>query len=523
MPPVLELRGITKRFPGVLANDHIDLTLEEGEIHALLGENGAGKTTLMNILYGLYQPDEGQIVVRGQEATIHGPNDAIALGIGMVHQHFMLVPPLTVTENVMLGVESVRNGIFLDHKQVAQRVGEISRRYGLEVNPDTYVRDIPVGVQQRVEIIKVLYRLADILILDEPTAVLTPQEVERLFQTIFVLVERGNSLIFITHKLKEALHIANRITVLRDGRVAGTVTPAQTTEAQLAAMMVGREVELVVRKKPASPGDVVLQVQGLQVLDDHHHLAVNDISFEVRAGEVLGIAGVQGNGQTELVQALTGLRPMVDGEVTILGSAVTRATPRQILQMGVAHVPEDRQGDGLVLSFPVHDNLVLNTYYLPPFANGLITQQEAVIATASRLVEEFDVRTPSVFVPTSTLSGGNQQKVIVAREFSRPIQLLIAAQPTRGLDVGSIEYIHSCIIQKRDEGTAVLLASPELDEVIALSDRIAVMYKGRIVDIVPAAGVNKEYLGLLMAGVKLDEAVKAAPPQLEEIEVERVF
>ena len=523
MPPILELRGITKQFPGVLANDHIDLTLEKGEIHALLGENGAGKTTLMNILYGLYQPDEGQVIVRGQPASIHGPNDAIALGIGMVHQHFMLVPPLTVTENVMLGVESVHNGIFLDHKRVAQRIGEISRQYGLEVDPDAVIADLPVGVQQRVEIIKVLYREADILILDEPTAVLTPQEVERLFQTIFALVERGNSLIFITHKLKEALHIANRITVLRNGRVVDTVTPAQTTEAELAAMMVGRKVELVVRKKPASPGDVVLRVQGLQVLDDRRHLAVNDVSFEVRAGEVLGIAGVQGNGQTELVQALTGLRPVVDGEITILGSPVVRATPRQILEMGVAHVPEDRQGDGLVLSFPVHDNLVLNTYYLPPFANGLITQEEAVIATASRLVEEFDVRTPSVFVPTSTLSGGNQQKVIVAREFSRPIQLLIAAQPTRGLDVGSIEYIHNRIIQKRDEGTAVLLASPELDEVIALSDRIAVMYKGQIVDIVPAAGVNKEYLGLLMAGVKPEEAVRAAPPQVEEIEVERVF
>lgn len=523
MPSILELRGITKQFPGVLANDHIDLALEKGEIHALLGENGAGKTTLMNILYGLYQPDEGQVIVHGQPASIHGPNDAIALGIGMVHQHFMLVPPLTVTENVMLGVESVRNGIFLDHKRVAQRIGEISRQYGLEVDPDAVIADLPVGVQQRVEIIKVLYREADILILDEPTAVLTPQEVERLFQTIFALVERGNSLIFITHKLKEALHIANRITVLRNGRVVDTVTPAQTTEAELAAMMVGRKVELVVRKKPASPGDVVLRVQGLQVLDDRRHLAVNNVSFEVRAGEVLGIAGVQGNGQTELVQALTGLRPVVDGEITILGSPVVRATPRQILEMGVAHVPEDRQGDGLVLSFPVHDNLVLNTYYLPPFANGLITQEEAVIATASRLVEEFDVRTPSVFVPTSTLSGGNQQKVIVAREFSRPIQLLIAAQPTRGLDVGSIEYIHNRIIQKRDEGTAVLLASPELDEVIALSDRIAVMYKGQIVDIVPAAGVNKEYLGLLMAGVKPEEAVRAAPPQVEEIEVERVF
>lgn len=523
MPPVLQLRGITKQFPGVLANDHIDLTLEEGEIHTLLGENGAGKTTLMNVLYGLYQPDEGQIFVRGQEVEIRSPNDAIALGIGMVHQHFMLVPPLTVAENVMLGVESVRNGVFLDRKRVAQRIREISQQYGLEVDPDAYIADLPVGVQQRVEIIKALYREADILILDEPTAVLTPQEAEQLFQTISSLSQRGKSIIFITHKLKEVFRIASRITVLRNGRVVGTTTPAETTEAKLAAMMVGRQVELVVRKKPASPGEVVLEVQDLQVLDDRHNLAVNGVSFEVRAGEILGIAGVQGNGQTELVQALTGLRPVIGGEIRILGSSVIRATPRQILEKGVAHVPEDRRRDGLVLSFPVHDNLVLNTYYLPPFANGLAIEEEAVIATASKLVEEFDVRTPNVFVPTSTLSGGNQQKVIVAREFSRPIKLLIASQPTRGLDVGSIEYIHNRIIQKRDEGTAVLLVSPELDEVIALSDRIAVMYKGQIVDIVPAAGVNKEYIGLLMAGVKPAEAIVAVPVAVEEIEVERVF
>jgi len=436
----------------------------------------------------------------------------------------MLVPPLTVAENVMLGVESVRNGVFLDRKRVAQRIREISQQYGLEVDPDAYIADLPVGVQQRVEIIKVLYREADILILDEPTAVLTPQEAERLFLTIFALVQKGNkSVIFITHKLKEVFHIASRITVLRNGRVVGTTTPAETTEAELAAMMVGRQVDLVVRKKPASPGEVVLEVRDLRVLDDRHNLAVNGVSFEVRAGEILGIAGVQGNGQTELVQALTGLRPVIGGEIRILGSSVTRATPRQILEKGVAHVPEDRRRDGLVLSFPVHDNLVLNTYYLPPFANGLAIEKEAVIATASKLVEEFDVRTPNVFVPTSTLSGGNQQKVIVAREFSRPIKLLIASQPTRGLDVGSIEYIHNRIIQKRDEGTAVLLVSPELDEVIALSDRIAVMYKGQIVDIVPAAGVNKEYIGLLMAGVKPAEAVVAAPVAVEEIEVERVF
>jgi simple sugar transport system ATP-binding protein len=523
MAPVLELRGITKAFPGVLANDHIDLTLEQGEIHALLGENGAGKTTLMNILYGLYKPDEGRVLIRGEEVEIRSPSDAIARGVGMVHQHFMLVPVMTVTENVMLGVESTRNRVLLDRAQVARRIQEISRQHGLGVDPDAYIKDLPVGVQQRVEIIKVLYRQADILILDEPTAVLTPQEAEELFKVLRSLASQGKSIIFITHKLKEVMALADRITVLRDGRVVGIVTPHETTQAKLAAMMVGREVNLVVHKKPASPDGVVLEIKDLQVLDERQNLAVKGVSFEVRAGEILGIAGVQGNGQTELVYALTGLRPAVGGEIRVLGTPVDRAAPRHILEKGVAHVPEDRQRHGLVLSFPVHDNLVLCSYYLPPFARGIATQEESVIATASRLVEQFDVRTPNVFVPVSTLSGGNQQKVIVAREFSRPIKLLIASQPTRGLDVGSIEYIHNRVIEKRDEGTAVLLVSPELDEIIALSDRIAVMYKGQIVDIVPAVGVNKEYLGLLMAGVKPAEAIEAAPPTAEEIEVERVF
>ena len=523
MPTVLELRGITKAFPGVLANDHIDLTLEQGEIHALLGENGAGKTTLVNILYGLYTPDEGQIMLNGREVQIQDPSDAIDQGIGMVHQHFMLIPVMTVTENVMLGVEPTRNGILLDQAQVAQRIREISQQHGLEVDTEAYIEDIPVGVQQRVEIIKVLYRQADTLILDEPTAVLTPQEAEDLFKVLRSLSAQGKSIIFITHKLKEVMALADRITVLRDGRVVGTTTPDETTELKLAAMMVGREVDLSVRKKLASPGEVVLEIKDLQVLDDRQNMRVNGVSLEVRAGEILGIAGVQGNGQTELVYALTGLQPIIGGEMRILGERVDHATPRQILEKGVAHIPEDRQRHGLVLSFPVHDNLVLCSYYLPPFAKGIATQEKSVIATARELVEQFDVRTPNVFVPTSTLSGGNQQKVIVAREFSRPIKLLIASQPTRGLDVGSIEYIHNRIIEKRDEGTAVLLVSPELDEIIALSDRIAVMYKGEIVDTMPARGVNKEYLGLLMAGVQPDEAIEAAPPREEEIEVERVF
>jgi len=503
--PVLELRGITKAFPGVLANDHIDLTLQEGEIHALLGENGAGKTTLMNVLYGLYTQDEGDIVIRGEKVSIQDPNDAIDRGIGMVHQHFMLVPVLTVTENVMLGIEPTRNRIFLDRATAARRVREISEQYGLEVDPDAYIKNLSVGVQQRVEIIKLLYREADILILDEPTAVLTPQEVEDLFEIIQSLVDRGKSVIFITHKLNEVMDIADRITVLRNGRVVGTTRPEETDQSQLAAMMVGREVVLQVDKEPAQPTEAVLEVQNLEIMDDRGGKAVRGVSLEVRAGEVLGVAGVQGNGQTELVEALTGLREVTAGRVHILGKNVTNASPRRVLEQGVAHVPEDRQKDGLVLSFPVADNLVLNTYYVEPFARFVVLDQDEILKTAERRVRQFDVRTPSVLTPVSNLSGGNQQKVIVAREFSRPIKLLIASQPTRGLDVGSIEYIHGRIIEKRDEGTAVLLVSPELDEVMSLSDRIAVMYEGEIVDILPAEEATREQIGLLMAGVKEDQ------------------
>jgi simple sugar transport system ATP-binding protein len=505
MPPILELRDITKAFPGVLANDHISLTLEEGTVLALLGENGAGKSTLMNILYGLYTPDEGEIYVRGERVDVGGPNDAIAKGIGMVHQHFMLVPVLTVTENVMLGVESLR-GIFLDRASAARRIREISESYGLDVDPNALVKSLPVGVQQRVEIIKLLYREADILILDEPTAVLTPQEVEELFKIIQFLLDQGKSLIFITHKLKEVMAIADRITVLRNGRVVGTTTPGETDEKQLAAMMVGRDVLLEVEKGPSHPGKPVLSVEGLDVVDDRGNQTVEGVSFEVHAGEVLGVAGVQGNGQTELVQALTGLRESRAGRVTINGVDVTHASPREILQQGVAHVPEDRQKDGLVLSFPISDNMILNTYYQKPFARSLNLQEDTIMAEAEQRAREFDVRTPSILTPVANLSGGNQQKVIVAREFSRPIHLLIASQPTRGLDVGSIEYIHRRIIEKRDEGTAVLVVSSELDEVMGLADRIAVMFEGRIVDIVPAGQVTKEEVGLLMAGIKKEES-----------------
>jgi len=524
MTTVLELRGITKSFPGVLANDHINLTLEKGEIHALLGENGAGKTTLMNILYGLYSQDEGEILVRGQAADINTPNDAIALGIGMVHQHFMLVPVMTVTENVMLGIEPTRGGVFLDQAQVAARIRKISEAYGLEVDPGAYVKDLSVGIQQRVEIIKILYREADILILDEPTAVLTPQEVEGLFRILQTLIEKGKSIIFITHKLKEVMEVAQRITVLRSGRTVGTVSPKDVDPGKLAAMMVGREVNLVVRKKPAKPGDTALAVHDLFVRDQRGQMVVNGASFDVRKGEVLGIAGVQGNGQTELVYALTGLLPFQNGEIELLGKRLRKLTPRKVMESGIAHIPEDRQKHGLVLTFPIYDNLVLCNYYLPPFAKGMELQERTIVANGEKLAKEFDIRTPSVFLSASSLSGGNQQKVIVAREFSRPIQLLIASQPTRGLDVGSIEYIHNRIIQKRDEGTAVLLVSSELDEIMALSDRIAVMYRGQITDIVEASKTDKEYLGLLMAGIEASEAAKKAPKEKKAAgEVERVF
>lgn len=508
MANVLELQGITKRFPGVLANDRINIELREGKILALLGENGAGKSTLMNILYGLYQPDEGKIFVRGKEVEIHGPNDAIAQGIGMVHQHFMLVPVMTVTENVMLGVEPVKNGVFLDREKVARRIKEISDQYGLEVDPHAYIKDLPVGIQQRVEIIKVLYRAAGILILDEPTAVLTPQEVEGLFKIIATLIKAGKSIIFITHKLKEVLAVADDITVLRLGTVVGSIKPEDATSEILATMMVGRDVNLVVEKTAAKPAEAVLDVKDLYVRDERQHLTVQGVSFDVRKGEVMGVAGVQGNGQTELVYALTGLLPLESGTIQLLGEPIRHTTPRDILERGVAHIPEDRQRHGLILSFPIHDNLMLCKYYKNPFAKGISLQPVSIFKNAEELVEQYDVRTPSIYLNAGTLSGGNQQKVIVAREFSRPIELLIASQPTRGLDVGSIEYIHKQIIRKRDEGTGVLLVSSELDEILALSDRIAVMYKGQIMDILDASKATREQLGLLMAGVHPAETSK---------------
>jgi simple sugar transport system ATP-binding protein len=496
---ILEAKGITKQFPGVLANDHVDFDLREGEIHALLGENGAGKTTLMNILYGLYKPDSGQISINGQPITIHSPKDSIQAGIGMVHQHFMLIPVFTVAENIMLGDETTRYG-FLDEKSVVNRITELSKQYNLDVDPEAIVGNLPVGVQQRVEIIKTLYRDAKILILDEPTAVLTPQEADDLFVIMRELTQRGVSIIFITHKLKEVLAIADRITVMRGGQVIGTTRPQETNEQKLATMMVGREVILTVEKEPAKPMDEVLKVDGLRVRDARGLESVRGVSFTVRSGEILGIAGVQGNGQTELVEALTGLRSTLGGRIIFSGKDMTGKSPRPITETGMAHIPEDRQRHGLVLSFTVADNMVLNTYYQKPFGIFGIMQPKPIDANARKLIEDFDVRTPSPYVPVKKLSGGNQQKVIVARELSHDVKLIVANQPTRGLDVGSIEYIHKEIVAMRDRGAAVLLVSAELDEVMALSDRIAVMYRGEIVTTVETGKATREQLGLWMAG-----------------------
>jgi simple sugar transport system ATP-binding protein len=511
---VLEVRNITKRFPGVLANDKVSFSLRKGEIHALLGENGAGKTTLMNIIYGLYSPDEGEFLVNGKPIEIKGPHDAINYGIGMVHQHFMLVPVFTVTENIILGAETDHRAhqsglpqsglplVRLHRKEAAKRVAELSQKYGLEVDPEAIVEDLPVGVQQRVEIVKALYRKANILILDEPTAVLTPQEAEDLSRVMHELTRQGVSIIFITHKLKEVLAIADRITVMRAGRVVGTVNPKETNEAKLASMMVGREVILTVQKKPMQVGEEVLKVEDLHVRDVRGLEAVNGVSFNVCAGEVLGIAGVQGNGQTELAEALTGLRPVESGRFWLAGQELTGKSPREITEAGLAHIPEDRQRHGLVLPYTVADNMALADYYQPRFSRGIVIQQNQVDANARKLIKEYDVRTPSPYVSAGKLSGGNQQKVIVARELSRPVKLLIASQPTRGLDVGSIEYIHKEIVAMRDRGVAVLVISAELDEILSLSDRIAVMYRGQIVAAVDRKDASREQLGLWMAGVQ---------------------
>ncbi len=497
---LLETKQITKRFPGVLANDQVDMHLDEGEILAILGENGAGKTTLLNIIYGLYNQDEGEIFINGQRATIDNPHDAINQGIGMVHQHFMLVPVFTVTENMILGAEVGKMGM-LDLKQARKKILALSNTYGLEVDPDAVVEDIPVGVQQRVEILKALFRDARILILDEPTAVLTPQEIEDLFRIMRELKSKGVSIIFISHKLKEVMEIADRIMVMRRGKVVGETSPTKTNQSELANMMVGREVLLKVKKGPAKPEDPVLTVQDLLVKDEDRN-TVDHVSLEVRSGEILGVAGVQGNGQTELIEAITGLRHADDGKILIDGKQMPLANPRTLVENGLAHIPEDRQKDGLVLSYPITDNLVLCSYYKKPFVKGLTRNDQAIEDNAEDLIEKFDIRTPTAFVPASNLSGGNQQKVIVARELSREVKILVANQPTRGLDVGSIEYIHRTLVQMRDEGAGILLVSAELDEIMGLADRIAVMYEGEIVATLDAKEATREELGLLMAGSK---------------------
>jgi len=503
---VLEARNITKQFPGVLANDHVSFQLHRSEILALLGENGAGKSTLMNIIYGLYHQDEGEVLIQGEPFVATSPRDAIVRGVGMVHQHFQLVEPMTVTENIILGSEVMRDKVFLDINRARLQVDDFSRRYGLEVDPNAIIEDLPVGVQQRVEIIKALYRQAQILILDEPTAVLTPQEIEDLFRVMRQLVSQGHSIIFITHKLKEVLAVAHRIVVMRGGKVVGEALPESSTQGSLASMMVGREVILKVPKNPSNPGDVVLDVQNLRVRDERGSTAVNGMTFRVRAGEILGVAGVQGNGQTELVEAVTGLRPIEEGHMIFTGEDVSKAQPRRFTERGSAHIPENRHRYGMVEPYPVSENLVLNRYYATPFARGWVRDYPAIDANAARLIQLFDVRTPDVETPGGNLSGGNQQKMVVARELGREIALLVAAQPTRGVDVGSIEFIHSQIVKQRDAGVAVLLVSSELDEIMALADRIVVMYKGEIIGEVDAASATREQLGLLMAGVRPESA-----------------
>jgi len=500
LPARLQMSGITKRYPGVVANNKISLDVKAGEIHALLGENGAGKTTLMNILFGLARPDEGEILLDGKPVQIADPADAIARGIGMVHQHFMLIPVLTVAENILLGAETMANSIFLDRREARRRIIELGKRFGFEIDPDAKVESLSVGWQQRVEILKALYREAQILVLDEPTAVLTPQETVEIFAVLRRLAAEGKSIIFISHKLYEVLEIADRITVIRRGEVVGSRVPSQTNEDDLAALMVGREVQLAVDRGVSHPAEPMLMVENLKVKSDRGQEEVRGVSFNVRAGEILGIAGVAGNGQDELVEAITGLRRASAGTLTIAGEDITGWDVRERREHGLGYVPGDRQKYGLVLGFPISDNLVLTGYYHRPFARGVQRQDAAIANWAQEKIKEFDIRTPSWTAAAGTLSGGNQQKVIVAREFSRDLKLLVLDQPTRGLDVGSIEFIHKQAVRKRDAGTATLLVSAELDEILELSDRIAVMYRGEIVALVdgrPTA--NKEEIGLLMA------------------------
>ena len=497
--PALELRGIVKTYGQVRANDGVDLEVTWGEVHALLGENGAGKTTLMNVAYGLTRPDEGDIRFDGRPIQVTAPIDAIRHGIGMVHQHFMLIPPLTVAENVVLGHETSRYGA-IDVARAQREVRALAARHGLEVDPAARVRDLSVGMQQRVEILKALYRGARLLILDEPTAVLPPQEAERLFEVIRQLTVAGRAVIFITHKLGEVMAVADRITVMRRGRVVATTAPADSSPPDLARLMVGRPVLLRVEKGPAHPGAPVLRLTGLSVQDDRHQVAVDDVSLEVRAGEIVGMAGVEGNGQDQLVEAVLGLRRVQAGRILLGDRDVTHESTRHLLLEGIGHIPADRQRMGVVMDLSVADNLVLSDYDRPPFARGLMRQIRAVLEHARRVIRAFDIRAESPEQPLASLSGGNQQKVVVARELDSDPRVLIASQPTRGVDVGSIEFIHQRLVERRDAGMAVLLVSSELDEILSLADRVVVMFRGRVVGELAGEEAESERIGLMMAG-----------------------
>ncbi|HET8795480.1 MAG TPA: ABC transporter ATP-binding protein [Arthrobacter sp.] len=504
----LELEGITKRFGSLVANDHIDLVVEPGQVHSLLGENGAGKSTLMNVLYGLYDPTEGRILIDGKPVSFKGPGDAMAAGIGMVHQHFMLIPVFTVAENVALGNEATRTGGMLDLEETRRRIREISDRYGFHVDPDALVEDLPVGVQQRVEIIKALVRDAKVLILDEPTAVLTPQETDELIDIMAQLKASGTSIVFISHKLREVKAVSDLITVIRRGKVVGTAEPSAST-GELASLMVGRSVSLNLDKEDASPGRKTFQVTNLKVTAPNGYRVVDGISFDVSKGEILAIAGVQGNGQTELTEAVLGLQHHVSGSIQLDGKELVGRSVKQVLAAGVGFVPEDRTVDGLVGPFTIAENMILDMYDRAPYAKGLDMKPSVISTHAEAKVEEFDVRTSGIDAAVGTLSGGNQQKVVLARELSRPLKLFIASQPTRGLDVGSIEFVHKRIVAERDNGTPVMIVSTELDEVVELADRIAVMYQGKLMGIVPG-DTSRDVLGLMMAGMTLEDA-KAQP------------
>lgn len=501
MEYVIEMLNIRKEFPGIVANDNVTLQVKKGEIHALLGENGAGKTTLMNVLFGLYQPEKGAIRVNGEPVKITNPNIANDLGIGMVHQHFMLVDPFTVTENIILGKEPSKAG-KINLKDASKKVRELSERYHLSVDPDAKIKDISVGMQQRVEILKTLYRGAEILIFDEPTAVLTPQEIKELMIIMKSLVNEGKSIILITHKLKEIMEVCDRVTVMRKGVGIGTVNVSESDPNSLASLMVGRDVVFKTEKKEASPADVVLDINGISVKDARGIQAVNQLSLSVRAGEIVGIAGIDGNGQTELIEAITGLRKTISGSIKINGKEIQNLKPRKISESGVGHIPEDRHKHGLVLDYSIGENIVLQTYYQKPLSKSGVLNYSKIFDQARNIIAEYDVRTPSEYTPARALSGGNQQKAIIGREVNRNPDLLIAAQPTRGLDVGAIEFIHKRLIEQRDNGKAVLLISFELDEILNVSDRVAVIYEGEIVAIVNPRETTEQELGLMMAGSK---------------------